>query len=116
MALFTTNNSSYTSRNYETIIDLYNKGLEKKTGENKDTDFTVDEDSRIDSNDKDSDDMNFQKEKHRNQEPDKEIQYNNDSLNESDDNNKLTDVPSLDVKIEGKQLFKDILAAKRQYK
>lgn len=36
-------------------------------------------DSRIDSNDKDSDDMNFQKEKHRNQEPDKEIQYNNDS-------------------------------------
>lgn len=43
MALFTTNNSSYTSRNYETIIDLYNKGLEKKTGENKDTDFTVDE-------------------------------------------------------------------------
>lgn len=43
MALFTTNNSSYTSRNYETIIDLYNKELEKNIGENKDTDFTVDE-------------------------------------------------------------------------
>lgn len=40
----------------------------------------------------------------------------NISLNKSDDNNKLTDVPSLDVKIEDKQLFKNILVTKRQYK
>lgn len=36
-------------------------------------------DSKVNSNDKDSDDINFQKEKHRNQESDKEIRYNNDS-------------------------------------
>lgn len=43
MVSFTTNNSSYKSRNYETIIDLYDKKLEKKIRENKDIDFTVDE-------------------------------------------------------------------------
>lgn len=43
MLFSTINHLSYISRNYEIMIDLYNKELEKKIGENKDIDFTVDE-------------------------------------------------------------------------
>ena len=67
MPSFTTNHSSYISRNYETIIDLYNKELEKKIGENKDTDFAVDEiidnlntiDQSMNNNDETEDEEGF---------------------------------------------------------
>lgn len=60
---FTTNHSSYISRNYEATIDLYNEELKKKIGGNKDTDFAVDEIinnlDTIDNNDETEDEEGF---------------------------------------------------------